>query len=514
MPYRAEGSLINWLRSRGSREPLPPQDVAHLVRQAADALQHAHDRNILHMDVKPSNFLIRNRQETPERPDLLLMDFGIAKAIDATKGSTTSRGTLAYMASEQWNGHPVPASDQYALAIMAYEMLTGQLPFRGNDMQMMYQHMQATPVPPSSLNARLPRAIDAVILRALAKNPQDRYPTIRAFADAFQQATVASNNAITPPPPPPPPPNQNPVGWIPPTHLAPPPNQNVNPRPNPTPNQWSLAGQGQAQPLPQVPPLPPQPPKQQKSNMTGRIVLIALVALVVLSGVIYLFSKVTPQPPTVDRNATATALAANNGGSTVAPATPTPTDTPAPTAAPTAATKITFNDPLTSNINKWDENSNCAFTNSSYHVIGSQNDTLFSCLARTTNFSVFAYQVDMTIISGSGGGVVFCVNDAGTSYYYFGIRSTGQYELYRYNNHQATTLIQPTASSLITSGQNQQNTIAVADGGGQIIVYINGSKITSIQDAQFSQGMIGVAAIDLTTAADVSFSNAKVVQNA
>ena len=502
MPYRAEGSLIDWLRNRGNREPLPPQDVAHFVREAADALQHAHDRNILHMDVKPSNFLIRNRQETPTKPDLLLMDFGISKAIDATKASTTSRGTLAYMASEQWNGHPVPASDQYALAIMAYEMLTGQLPFRGNDMQMMYQHMQTAPVPPSSLNTRLPRAIDTVILRALAKNPQDRYPSIRAFADAFQQAAVASNNAPTPPPPPPP--HANAGAWAP-TYPMPNQNQNVNPNPNP----WSLPGQAPAPP--QVPPLPPQPPQPQRPNMMGRIVLIALAVLIVLGGVIYLFSKANPQPPTVDRNATATALAANNSGPT---ATPAPTDTPAPTATPTSATKLTFNDPLTSNTNNWEENSNCAFTNNSYHVTGSQNNTLFSCLATSTNFSVFAYQVDLTVISGDGGGVVFCVNNANNSYYYFGIRPTGQYELYKYNNHQATTLIQPTASSLVRTGTNQQNTIAVGDGGGQIVLYINNSKITSVQDGEFSQGKIGVAAIDLTNATDVSFSNAKVIQNA
>src|SRR6266568_6506171 len=118
MPYRQEGSLADWLRQRGQAGLLSPPEVAHIVRQAASALQHAHDRQIVHQDVKPSNFLIRQRPEKPTRPDLLLADFGVARFSTATaSASQTVRGTPTYMAPEQWEGHPVPASDQYALAI-------------------------------------------------------------------------------------------------------------------------------------------------------------------------------------------------------------------------------------------------------------------------------------------------------------------------------------------------------------------------------------------------------------
>ena len=126
MPYRAEGSLSDWLRQHGQAGLLSPQDVAHFVGQAASALQHAHDRQIIHQDVKPSNFLLRQRQETPTRSDLLLADFGIACFSTATASASQSiRGTPTYMAPEQWEGHPVPATDQYALAVMVYELLTG-----------------------------------------------------------------------------------------------------------------------------------------------------------------------------------------------------------------------------------------------------------------------------------------------------------------------------------------------------------------------------------------------------
>ncbi len=189
MPYRAEGSLSDWLRQRGRAGLLAPQDVAHIVGQAADALQHAHDRQIIHQDVKPSNFLLRQRQETPTRPDLLLADFGIAKFTTATTAmSHTIRGTPTYMAPEQWEGQPVPATDQYALAVMAYELLTGRSPFQGGERQVMYQHLMVLPTPPSTVNPRLSKDIDTVLLHALAKKPEERFKSVQAFANAFQQA--------------------------------------------------------------------------------------------------------------------------------------------------------------------------------------------------------------------------------------------------------------------------------------------------------------------------------------
>src|SRR5262249_35686563 len=80
MPYRPEGSLVDWLAQRGSNL-LPPQDIGHMITQAASALQHAHDRNIVHRDVKPSNFLVHINADHPTRPDLFLVDFGIARVM-------------------------------------------------------------------------------------------------------------------------------------------------------------------------------------------------------------------------------------------------------------------------------------------------------------------------------------------------------------------------------------------------------------------------------------------------
>lgn len=187
MPFSTEGSLAGWLQQRGNATMLSLQDLTYLIEQAAEALQYAHDHQVIHLDVKPSNFLLRSNKRNPNRPTLLLADFGIARSsATAASSSRTIRGTPTSMAPEQWSSQPVPASDQYALAVMAYEMLTGRPPFVGGMEQLMYQHFSAQPPPPSAFNTQLPAAIDSVILRALAKKPEDRFPSIAAFASAFE----------------------------------------------------------------------------------------------------------------------------------------------------------------------------------------------------------------------------------------------------------------------------------------------------------------------------------------
>src|SRR5579872_2881921 len=179
MPYCPDGSLSTWLQQHAEADMLSPQHTIHFTRQAADALQHAHDHDIIHQDVKPSNFLIRNRNGG--LPDILLADFGIARLAASSSGaSQVVRGTPMYMAPEQWEGHPVPATDQYALAVMTYQLLTGRTPFQGGPSQMMYQHMTVSPLPPSTVNSALSPSVDSVLLRALAKRPQDRFPTVRS----------------------------------------------------------------------------------------------------------------------------------------------------------------------------------------------------------------------------------------------------------------------------------------------------------------------------------------------
>ncbi len=196
MPFFAEGSLAHWIRRSSGPSLLAPRRVVQIILQAAGALQHAHDHHIIHQDVKPPNFLARSNTKHPAYPEVFLADFGVAKFSSATSSTSLSiRGTPTYMAPEQWKGQPVAASDQYALAIMAYELLAGRPPFHGPPMQVMYLHAHAQPPPASAVNPRLSPAHDYVLQVALAKGPQERFPSITAFADALHLAVQGNDSA-------------------------------------------------------------------------------------------------------------------------------------------------------------------------------------------------------------------------------------------------------------------------------------------------------------------------------
>jgi serine/threonine protein kinase len=169
--------------------------IAGYVRQVADALYHAHTQRLIHRDVKPENMLLNAHS------DVLLSDFGIATLSHSSRSQSTADvvGTAAYMAPEQFLGKPRPASDQYALGIVVYEWLTGSRPFQGSFLEISGQHLH---VPPPSMRAQrpdLPPEVEAVVLRALAKDPHDRFPDLLAFADALGQS-IASSQPMPPAP--------------------------------------------------------------------------------------------------------------------------------------------------------------------------------------------------------------------------------------------------------------------------------------------------------------------------
>jgi len=182
MDYAPNGTL-RLLHPKGSRLPL--QLVISYVQQIASALQYAHEQRVIHRDIKPENMLLGRNHE------ILLTDFGIALVAQSSQYQKTQdiAGTLAYMAPEQIQAHPRPASDQYSLGIVVYEWLGGQRPFQGTMTEIAIKH--ATAMPPSlRLYApEVPIAIEQVVFKALQKNPHDRFPTIVAFAHALEQAS-------------------------------------------------------------------------------------------------------------------------------------------------------------------------------------------------------------------------------------------------------------------------------------------------------------------------------------
>lgn len=160
--------------------------AARLVRGVADALQAAHDAQVVHLDVKPSNVLL-GRADWP-----LLADTGIAEVIQpaASTGKRRIAGTPAYMSPEQCRGEAVDGrSDQYSLAVMAYELLTGRVPFvAATPEQTMRHHIADAPPRPRDLNPGLPSPVEDILLRGLAKDPADRFPTIAEFGRGLSEA--------------------------------------------------------------------------------------------------------------------------------------------------------------------------------------------------------------------------------------------------------------------------------------------------------------------------------------
>jgi len=187
MPYMQRGTL----RERLEEGQLTLEEVGEMLAQVADALQVAHEYGIVHRDIKPSNILLANDERF-----FYLADFGLAKRIEEGSDITQTGclvGTPEYMAPEMTEKQESASSDIYALGILLYRMLAGQLPFRGGTPVALYwKHLHEQPIPPSYLNAIIPYPIERVILRALEKNPAHRYRTAGEMAAAYQRAlTVA-----------------------------------------------------------------------------------------------------------------------------------------------------------------------------------------------------------------------------------------------------------------------------------------------------------------------------------
>lgn len=179
--YAAGGSLRDLLK-RWSPHPLPVNNAISILSQIGYALHYAHQQNILHHDLKPANILFNYKGE------VLLADFGIAivQANATHKRPTASIGTPAYMAPEQFKGEVGHKSDQYSLGCLAYELVTGRLPFIApNDVAMGFTHLQAIPIPPTQLNPFLPLHIEQAVLKAMEKRSVNRYADIRAFITAL-----------------------------------------------------------------------------------------------------------------------------------------------------------------------------------------------------------------------------------------------------------------------------------------------------------------------------------------
>ncbi len=167
--------------------PMNSIQVSKIIEQVASALDYAHQQGFVHRDIKPSNIMLAQNEHAT------LMDFGIAKALSGAHLTQTGAtiGTPEFMSPEQITGEPVDGrTDVYALGIVAFEMLTGQVPFSGATATVLYKQANTPPPPMRSLLPTLSPAIESVVLRALAKRPNERFATAGQFAQALTAAVA------------------------------------------------------------------------------------------------------------------------------------------------------------------------------------------------------------------------------------------------------------------------------------------------------------------------------------
>jgi eukaryotic-like serine/threonine-protein kinase len=178
-------------------KPCAFQEAARLLSPVGRALEYAHQRNVIHRDVKPANILLTEDGQPK------LSDFGIAKILEMKDATQLTRtgvgvGTPEYMAPEQWTGKPVPQTDIYALGVVFYELVTGRKPYEADTPAAVLLKQTIEPLPrPRDFVPHLPELVENILYKALAKQPEDRYPGMGQFATALEALVSLEAGAET-----------------------------------------------------------------------------------------------------------------------------------------------------------------------------------------------------------------------------------------------------------------------------------------------------------------------------
>ncbi len=475
----APGGTLRQRHSRGV--PLPLSTIVDYLEQVAEGLQYAHEHKVIHRDIKPENLLIGPNQE------ILLSDFGVALLAQSSRFQSTQEvaGSPLYMAPEQLQGKPRLASDQYALGIVVYEWLCGRCPFEGSFSEIASQHLLTPPLPLAQKIPSISPELDQVVLTALEKDPYRRFGSVRAFANAFEQACritphmppayrdPSAGSASDAPSPTPSDVHGPSASSTIPAGISTPPGSGVPRMPLARP---SLARRSLSNPQP-LPAGPPQIKQPRRLSTRLLVALLAVIFLVIAGSGLFTYIAVLRQ----NQHHT-------QGSATAATANPY---------FPYSGT-LALSDPLHDNSRgyKWDDSSiNCFFADGSYNVNAPNPNFNNDCLAHVSNFGDFTFEVQMQIIQGDGGGGIDFRQTATATgnYYHFEVNQDGTYFLWRMNGSTPTQLKNDN-SAAIKQGLNQSNLLAVTAQGSIITLYVNHQQIASVTDSSFSSGQIGFQA--------------------
>jgi eukaryotic-like serine/threonine-protein kinase len=463
--YTPNGSLRQ--RHPGGT-PVPSAEIVSYVKQVAAALQYIHSQGMVHRGVRPENMLIGSQNR------ILLSDFSpVIEALDEAptrKFSGEERAEeLKYMAPEQLLGQPGPASDQYALGVVVYEWLSGDTPFHGSMSEIREQH--SVPVPLRTKVPAIPPELEQLLRTALEQDPGKRFASVAAFAHALEQ--------ILPPP-------------------------QLFPREN---------GQAISEMLTM-----PLPAKSYTGHTVakriGLISFILLVLLIIGGSLLYntgIFASSRQKTPTITHAQTTQTVVARGMQQTVATFT---AQSPQEIYAMATRGKPFFNDPLKDGSGHvWDNwrlvRASCGFSNEVYQVQIVGGNYFTSCLASTINAHNFAYEVQMRLVKGGAGGLVFRSNHSGSSFYTFQAENADgeNFNFSVYKNNEVQAIID---TSNIYNLQNF-NTYTVIAYENNFYFYINKTFLVVSQDNTLTTGAIGVYARNLGAGAtSVEFRDAKV----
>ena len=486
MEYMGGGSLGDRLRQQG---PMPVEEAVRIIAQVCEGLDYAHQRGVVHCDLKPANILFTASGEAK------VADFGIAHISDQLVERTWHTragfvaGTLAYMSPEQANGvRDDPRIDVYALGAVLYRMLTGRpyLQFDTRDTpaaqaeNVMRIRTQRT-VPPSKYNPRVPAWLDRVTLKALTKDVDDRFASTAQLRDALlrQGQGVAAPAAPRPrrrrPSPPP-------------VTQPPPP---TPPRATPTP-------------LPSAPAAERKTPLLVWLLIGGSVLfcLVAIVALVIGLGggdgggrttvvVVTPPSQTTPTPAVVIVT------------STPLPVQPSPTPPPVlPSPTPPQARVLLYEDDFEDVTSGWeinnDEDGWLGYTNGEYAInVDSPGIAIWGTSEIGPELSDFEAEVDVRASDGpldNSLGLVVRYRVDPKAFYWFRIGSDGYYQVVKLDGDQLSPLTDWNASDAIIQGLGVTNHLRVVCDGPNLSFYVNGTHLVDVVDDLSSVGRIGLAA--------------------
>ncbi len=509
MPYIEGGTLRDYLLKR---ERLTLEEAGSILEQIASALQHAHQHGVVHRDVKPSNILFR--------PDgyAYLVDFGLAKAkmeAEALTHDGAMIGTPEYMAPEQSNGKNDYRSDIYSLGVILYQMLTGRVPFTAESpVAISLKHIQLTPPAPSQFSAMITPAIEAVILKALAKDPEERYQEACLFAEEYIAIVRQQNMPSLP-------------------------EQAIVQEQDSSTNNVAAQGSTVLFPLfPLTHPLSPlpishAPTRPHKTRTLSLLLLTALgVCLLLISTSLTLLwqtqaravpnntkihsltsTSTTPAMPWL----TATAMAQATMEETLASQAQAQS-----TAGITAALgvgPVLYADKMTTPGQGWlNDHQQCYFSPQGYHVHTNMIHTAAWCYTNIQRFSDIIITAQAQLFYGDTYGLIFRLTPTNKDFYIFELDSHGDYRFLRAqgsNPLKWLTLIDWTTSNAIASGYKQTNTLLIIATGTQFRFYINKQLIVaSFSDTAYSTGLLGFfISSDSKHGTDAVFSNLWVFQH-